>query len=227
MRRLLMAATLGIALVFIGQASAQEQPSIPTPGPDEIVFVGRVPVPAGTVISLRAFDLDTAHSVVCDEAESTPADKASPGTSQFVLMFEAPCFEGAEGAFICWDPAYQSCDLVAASALAIELYDLRDLHGPGLVSFDDLGQVVDTGLLSVPKPSEPPSPPSTGGAGPVAEPTDVDNESPVAELPRAGMRGPAQPNRGAAVTWSLGAATIAVLTIAALLMVTGLALRRR
>lgn len=179
MRRVYLAATLGITLAFMGQASAQERPSIPTPGPDQIVFTGDVPVPAATLITLRAFDLDTAHAVVCDEAESTVGSEDSPETSQYILLFEAACFEGAEGAFICWDlgPVYEDCELVAASALAIEQYDLRTLHGPQLASFDQLGQIVNTGLLSIPVPTEPPNPPETGGG----------TESPVAlELPDTG-----------------------------------------
>lgn len=177
MRRVYLAAALGITLAFMGPASAQERPSIPTPGPDQIVFTGGVPVSAATLITLRAFDLDTAHSVVCDEAESTVGSEDSPETSQYVLLFEAACFEGAEGAFICWDPGYEDCVLVAASALAIEQYDLHTLHVPQLASFDQLGQIVNTGLLSIPVPTEPPNPPETGGG----------TESPVAlELPDTG-----------------------------------------
>jgi len=128
-------------------ALAQEPgPSAPTPTADQIVFVGRVPAPAGTTVTLRVFDIDTADFTSCATATTLAVSEASSTESSFVLTLETSCLGDAEGAVICWDQSLQQCDVVAAMPGAVP--------GP-LPSLAELGQTIDTGLLAAPAALDP------------------------------------------------------------------------
>ncbi len=147
-----LAVVVLVALAFSRTTSVQEpQPTVPAPADDEIVFVGRVPVKPGTIVTLRPFSLVNAELGVCDEAPSFAADGDSE-TSRFILVFEAACFEGADSAFICWDdgPPYSECSAVAFSPAAMEAY-VQPERRDHVFSFERLGEVIDVGTLPIPR----------------------------------------------------------------------------
>lgn len=148
-----LAVVVLVALAFSRTTSAQEpQPTVPAPADDEIVFVGRVPVEPGTAITLRTFTLSFEPIVVCGESLSFDGTGDSSGTSSFILIFEIACFQGADAAFICWDPGpeFSECDVAAYSPASLKSY-FPSIEPPDLVSFDQLGEIIDIGLLPSPR----------------------------------------------------------------------------
>lgn len=150
-RNALLTALLATAFMLPPTVLAQDgQPPVPTPGPDQIVFVGRVPAPAGTTVTLQVFHFATAEFTECDTATTFTGPDDSPDTSSFVLVLEAACSEGAAGALVCWTPGFGHCDGVAFDPSQ----HLPGSVQPGLADITELGQTVDTGLLTEP-PTEP------------------------------------------------------------------------
>ena len=161
-----LAVVVLVALAFSRTTSAQEpQPTVPAPADDEIVFVGRVPVEPGTTITLQAFTLSSELMTgVCDDSLSFDGAGDSSGTSSFILVFEAGCFQGADSAFICWDdgPPHRECSAVAYSPAAMEAY-VQPERRDRVFSFERLGEVIDLGTLPLPLDEPdctPPPPPS-------------------------------------------------------------------
>ena len=148
-----LAVVVLVALTFSRTTSAQKpQPQVPVPADDEIVFVGRVPVEPGTTITLRTFTLSFEPTEVCDDSLSFSGKGDSSGTSSFILIFEIACFQEADAAFICWDPGpeFGECDVAAYSPASLKSY-FPSIEPPDLVSFDQLGEVIDIGLLPGPR----------------------------------------------------------------------------
>jgi hypothetical protein len=144
--RSLLIALAALALLSPLRAEAQDTSVIPTPGPEEIVFVGQVPVAAGAVITLRVMDLDVGIFSNCGTATTYSAGADATGTSTFAIVASAGCLAGAEGAVICWDKEYKLCAVVAAVPGSIP----NDVP-----SLADVGVTVDTGLLSAAAPIDP------------------------------------------------------------------------
>lgn len=127
-------ASVILALLFVlwahGTAFAEVPgPILPTPGPDEMVFVGRVPAPAGTAVTLELLDVATARGVVCATATTSPDAEASSSRSTFVLVLQRTCVAGRQDPKVCW--ADNLCAFVT----------------PVTASSFEGGRTVDIGLL--------------------------------------------------------------------------------
>ncbi|MCH8025355.1 MAG: hypothetical protein IH866_01055 [Chloroflexi bacterium] len=124
---------------------------MPAPADDEIVFTGEVPVEPGTTITLNAFTLIDAQLQACDDSLSFGGAGDRSGTSSFILVFEADCFQGADAALMCWDdgPPHRECSAVAFSPAVMEAY-VQPERRDRVFSFERLGEVIDVGTLPIP-----------------------------------------------------------------------------
>lgn len=141
MRMYLVVAAAVFLEIGLGTALAQSPPeqTAPTPGPDEIVFVGTMPTAPGATATVRVIDLDTGLLSDCVTAPTFALAGDSPNTSHFEVLVPATCLQEAEGVMICWSAAPEDCAVVAAPAgLSLGVPAIAEL----------LGQTVDLGLLS-------------------------------------------------------------------------------
>jgi len=102
---------------------------LPVAAADEIIFVGEVPAPPGTEITATYVPLiPSSEVVVCG---STTLDE----NSNFVLIIDASCADGAVGPLICWGDFGQG----ACASFPDDPY---------LVVVPRDGQTIDAGLLT-------------------------------------------------------------------------------
>ena len=137
------------------------QPAGPTAGPDQIVFVGSVPAPAGTTITLQVMNLSLGlfHDCGTSITFSRPNDSAT--TSSFVVVLDGACIDGGDGAVVCWSPGTQDCALVATTPGS-----LPSSPATNVALLTQRGITFDTGLLVRPR-VVPPNVPPEGDNGPV------------------------------------------------------------
>lgn len=139
MRTLFVVTAVLLLGTGLGTALAQSPPESPasTPGPDEIVFVGSVPVPAGTTVTLRVIDLDVGLFSDCDTALTFAGPGDVLGTSSFRIVLHSTCLREADGAMLCWSSAVEDCNVLAApEGLFPDVAPLSEL----------VGQTTDIGL---------------------------------------------------------------------------------
>ncbi len=90
------------AAVFSSVALAQSpEPPLPVAGPDEIIFVGEVPAPPGTEVTIEYLAIDAPEINLCATAITTPT-AADAESSSFVLVVEASCAQSPVEPRICW-----------------------------------------------------------------------------------------------------------------------------
>ncbi len=100
MRTLLLVIFSGLLVTGVSEALAQTpQPAIPTPGPGQIVFVGKVRAPAGTTITLEALNEQTLEVTQCD-SRTVASSGADPAISRFALVASNTCVGALR---ICWN----------------------------------------------------------------------------------------------------------------------------
>lgn len=151
------AAVIGLAFavplwVLVSAASVWAQEAPPTPGPDQIVITGLVPVPPGTEILLQVLTRDVAAEFLdCSSATSEPTADDAPDVSMYSVVLERACLDDHIGAVICWAER-PNCDLVNV--------------GP-----EDFGTTVESGLLMKIPTAEGPTLPQPGGGSDVTLPT--------------------------------------------------------
>ena len=78
---------------------AAETP-LPTAGPNEIIFVGEVPAPPGTTVTIEFLDVINIRPVLCGTSLTTPVD--DPALSGFSLAVDASCARGLQDPRFCW-----------------------------------------------------------------------------------------------------------------------------
>jgi hypothetical protein len=142
----LLAGAVAVLLLFAVGAVAQaqdDQQTVPTPGPSEIVFTGMIPAPPGTSIALQGLDdtVSPGEIVDCDTATTT-AVEGDDAVSAFVLVLGESC----------------------------QGFALRICWGEGLcgTASGEYGTIVDLGLID-PSRFGVDSPPDVDGHQPTAE----------------------------------------------------------
>ena len=128
-------------IVFAAGATAAraQEPVTPSPGADEIGFVGLVPAAPGSPVTLKAMDLDVGLFSDCQVVTSFASAGDAPNTARFEVLASATCLEQAEAVMLCWSAAPEDCAVLAAPAsLSLGVPSISDL----------LGQTVDVGLLT-------------------------------------------------------------------------------
>jgi hypothetical protein len=122
--------------------------AVPTARTDEVVFVGEVPAPPGTTVTVQFLDPVTLAISTCATATSTPADQ--PSISWFVLRVPVQCAVIGFPPKFCW--GQDLCSLYIQ-----ENFGVSPMANPYVP-----GTTIALGLLSRPLPMTP-SPPNTGG----------------------------------------------------------------
>jgi hypothetical protein len=74
--------------------------AIPIAAADEVVFVGEIPVPAGSTISVKMLSADARAIVDCATATTTTSH--DEGASAFVLRTQADCIRQGLPPVFCW-----------------------------------------------------------------------------------------------------------------------------
>jgi hypothetical protein len=130
---------------------------VPTAGPGEVVFVGEVPAPPGTTVTVQFARIDqVTHAIstsTCATNTTTPADQ--PGISWFVLRVPMQCAVIDLPPKFCWGP--DLCFLYFQ-----ENFGVSPMTNP-LVA----GATITLGLLSRQLPMTPSRPNVGGPRGPL------------------------------------------------------------
>jgi hypothetical protein len=121
---------------------------IPVGSEGEIVFVGEIPAPPGTTVTIQVLDVPTVTAVTCDTTESFGIDEAL--VSSFDLRIAAHCSPRISFPRICW---------------GVDLCQVLYEYDPRFNIFVH-GTTVLAGLLNDDRLDAQPNPPSTGGGGP-------------------------------------------------------------
>ena len=137
MRILTIFAVILFLALSAGSALAQSPPAVelPNPGPNQRVYTGEVPAPAGTTVTLEYLDAIALEPIVCATAATTPSGPPQSGRSRFVLIVERECAARGQSPRVCWGED------------ACALLPLDDPRQPA-IGFDG-GQTVDLGRLEV------------------------------------------------------------------------------
>lgn len=129
------------AVLFASAALAQSpDPTLPVAGPDEIIFVGEVPAPPGTEVTVSY--LTTVGIEVCGVTRTDD-------NSRFVVAIDATCPGSEIGPAFCWGPDSEDCRSFYADFTADP--DMRPIAGDTF----DVGLLVRTerNLESISMPS--------------------------------------------------------------------------
>lgn len=95
-------------------AQSPPETAAPTPGPDQMVFLGTVPAPPGTTVRLEVLDVPNIQGVTCAAGTTFGAPNGSDSISGFALILEGRCIEGLSQNFrVCWGD--DLCDVVVPS----------------------------------------------------------------------------------------------------------------
>jgi hypothetical protein len=89
-----------------GPPTQTPEPSVPTAGPDEIVFTGEISAPPGTTVTAAFYAITTAKvdDIICAADSTTPVD--DPRLSAFSLRVDVDCAEGRALRHFCWGEGY-------------------------------------------------------------------------------------------------------------------------
>ena len=104
MRILAIVAVILFLALGAGTALAQSPPEVelPNPGPNQRVFHGEVPAPAGTTVTLEFLDVIPIEPIVCATATTTPSGPPQSEQSRFVLIVERECAVRGQHPRVCW-----------------------------------------------------------------------------------------------------------------------------
>jgi hypothetical protein len=126
--------------------------TIPIAGPDEVLVVGQVPVPAGSTVTIRFADFrsQSISIVVCGTATTTGTGDAA--RSDFILHVSDSCSQGLDFPGICWKEP--PCHII--------WFDNPLMGFPGAGTTIALPPFLDPNDPNA-TPTALPHPPSTGG----------------------------------------------------------------
>jgi hypothetical protein len=119
----------------IAPGKVVELGAIPIAAADEVVFVGEIPVPAGSTITVKMLSADARAIVDCATATTTTSH--DDGTSAFVLRTQADCIRQGFPPLFCWgdgicggfeEQTIVSYSVVPGTTVGVGL--LQDRNGP-------------------------------------------------------------------------------------------------